>query len=76
MRSGKYSKLIIDSAKNAGVSPEEFYKSIEEAIREGMNSQEPSAKEFWSAYPEGYTPTPDEVISRITKIVRSDMYGN
>lgn len=76
MSSGKYSKLIVESAKKAGVSPEEFYEGIEEAIREGMNSTEPSAKEFWGAYPEGYTPTPEEVVERVAKIVQSEMYGN
>lgn len=70
----KYSKIIEKTAKAHGVSPEEVYKEIEIAIEEGMKSEQPSAKAFWDSFPQ--KPTPDEVIMRISQIVKSDLTTN
>ena len=62
------SEAIDAAARKNGVTPEEVRAGIAEAIREGMKSAEPGAREFWAALgAAGEGITAESVISALTE---------
>lgn len=69
----KYSDIIEEIAKNEGISTAEVHSEIKKAIEAGINSKLSPAKAFWGEYPTGYSPTPEEVIQRVSMMIKSEL---
>ena len=64
--------IIAMVAEKHGVSEEEVYADMKEAIAAGFHSTDPEVKEIWKNIPmEGSEPTPEEVIHGITMMIQS-----
>ena len=75
----KYNKLALQTrgvikqtAKNNGVSYDEIYRDMQEAITHALNSTDPSALSFWHEVQQvtkREIPTPEDVIIFVSKRV-------
>lgn len=67
-------KAILKMAKEKGISVDEIRKEIQIAIDIGMASSDPVAKEHWAKMSHnGNPPTPEEVITYLSKNVKDEM---
>ena len=63
--------VLIEIAKNAGVSTETVRREIEIAIEMARRNPDPKIQAFWKSVPcKGDYPTPEEAILHIAKIVK------
>ena len=67
MRDMDVKAIIGQIAKEHGVSYDEVYADMKEAILEGFHSKDPEARKLWSQIEiAGDEPTPEEVIMALT----------
>ena len=67
-------EIIVDVARQQGMTPSEVEKEMKEAIREAMASPDPHAQELWRQIaPDGKEPTLDHFLTVVAAMVRKRM---